>query len=96
MIKYKLWDSEVFIDTKDPNEIALIQIEGGTFPDLIKERLDTCYDAFGHLMFSEGSPRDLSIAMSQEPMQLFKPKLIEGAEILDSDVFPEFPEGAVS
>jgi hypothetical protein len=84
----------VSLNTKYPNEKALLTYEGDTKTiSKFKEFLENSYGAFGHTIGKATSAIDLHYAMSNQ--QQFEARLLEG-ENLVKKYDPEIPDGAVT
>lgn len=88
MIRYELTTSAgkviVSLRAERPDTHARIEYEGPE-PAIkqIHRDVERSSGVYGHALADATSPLDLRAAMSQAPLAMYRPRLLEGQEILD-------------
>src|SRR4051794_27665941 len=74
---------EVLLPANDLNEVALFEAVGDPrLVERVRGLLLSCYGYGGHGIEEHTTPLDLGIAMKSQNLWLFRPELVEGAEVL--------------
>lgn len=100
MIKFQINSEDlaayVQLDSERPNESKEINYSGDSLlVEKIRNHVYGSYGVFGHLIKNVASPIDLYSILSRLDSKVFKIKVLEGSEMVNS-YDPGIPEGSLT
>lgn len=99
MIKYNLAAGQVIISlaTTDTHDSVTIEYEGDDedLVELVRQKLESQCGVFGHRIAKSTTPIDLDAALKSQAMARFRPRIVEGAEIVKAYT-SGVPKGALT
>jgi hypothetical protein len=87
----------VSLEAETGESFAAIQYDGGSKNEiaLITYDLERSCGMFGNQIGTVTTPNDLAVAMASPEMQVYRPELIEGAELLGNAPANPQPDGSM-